>query len=154
MVTSPCLGQKGAAAAINAQLHCHRYACSGCTLFGNKYILSQLHADPNLLAMSQMTMTAVFGAIKMYGPYVVGSGPMQESPLSTQPTRTFVLDMAIVGIMRVVTVVLGLVSLKYVAVSFTETVKSSAPFFTKATERAGSGRGMLLSLSSLSGARR
>ena len=32
--------------------------------------------------------------------------------------------------MRVVTVVLGLVSLKYVAVSFTETVKSSAPFFT------------------------
>jgi len=106
------------------------YACSGCTLFGNKYILSQLHADPNLLAMSQMTMTALFGGIKMYGPYLVGSGPMQESPLSTQPTRNFVLDMAIVGIMRVVTVVLGLVSLKYVAVSFTETVKSSAPFFT------------------------
>ena len=38
--------------------------------------------------------------------------------------------MAVVGVMRVLTVVLGLVSLKYVAVSFTETIKSSAPFFT------------------------
>ena len=38
--------------------------------------------------------------------------------------------MASVGLMRVLTVVLGLVSLKYVAVSFTETIKSSAPFFT------------------------
>ena len=32
--------------------------------------------------------------------------------------------------MRVLTVLLGLVSLKYVAVSFTETIKSSAPFLT------------------------
>eukprot|EP00962_Isochrysis_galbana_P042391 scaffold15845_cov79-Isochrysis_galbana.AAC.1 len=38
--------------------------------------------------------------------------------------------MALVGFMRFVTVVLGLVSLKHGAVSFTETVKSSAPFFT------------------------
>ena len=38
--------------------------------------------------------------------------------------------MAAVGLMRFVTVMLGLLSLKYVAVSFTETIKSSAPFFT------------------------
>lgn len=106
------------------------YACSGFTLFGNKYILSTLHADPNLLAMSQMTFTASFGAFKMYGPHLLGCGPPQPSPLHTQRWRNFMLDMLIVGTMRVLTVVLGLVSLKYVAVSFTETVKSSAPFFT------------------------
>lgn len=38
--------------------------------------------------------------------------------------------MILVGSMRFSTVVLGLVALKYVAVSFTETVKSSAPLFT------------------------
>jgi uncharacterized membrane protein len=38
--------------------------------------------------------------------------------------------MALVGFMRFVTVILGLISLKHGAVSFTETIKSSAPFFT------------------------
>ncbi len=105
------------------------YVTSGCTLFGNKHILATLNADPNLLAMSQMVCTATFGAVKMYGPLLVGQPP-QPSPISTQSTRRFVIDMAIVGCMRFATIVLGLVSLKYVAVSFTETVKSSAPFFT------------------------
>ena len=106
------------------------YFFSGCTLFGNKHILSALKADPNLLAMCQMMMTATFGAVKMYGPWLTGVGPPQDSPLSTQPMRSFLCDMALVGLMRFVTVVLGLISLKYVAVSFTETIKSSAPFFT------------------------
>jgi len=105
------------------------YACSGATLFGNKHILSTLHCDPNILATSQMIITAVFGAIKMYGPRCVG-GKAQPSPLSSQPFRNFMFDMLIVGVMRFTTVMAGLVSLKYVAVSFTETVKSSAPFFT------------------------
>jgi solute carrier family 35 protein E2 len=38
--------------------------------------------------------------------------------------------MMLVGLMRGATVILGLISLRHVAVSFTETVKSSAPFFT------------------------
>lgn len=80
--------------------------------------------------MSQMVSTTFFGALKMYGPYLLDVGPLQSSPLSTQPWRTFCCDMALVGMMRFVTVILGLVSLKYVAVSFTETVKASAPFFT------------------------
>eukprot|EP00116_Pleurobrachia_bachei_P012672 sb/3472934/ len=42
----------------------------------------------------------------------------------------FVRSMALVGGMRFLTVVLGLVSLKAVAASFVETVKSSAPLFT------------------------
>ena len=105
------------------------YACSGVTLFGNKYILNTLGADPNVLAMSQMVSTATFGAIKMYGHLLTG-GRAQVSPLSSQPLSRFLLDMVIVGVMRFATVMLGLVSLKFVAVSFTETVKSSAPFFT------------------------
>jgi solute carrier family 35 protein E2 len=105
------------------------YACSGITLFGNKHIMNTLGCDPNVLAMSQMVSTATFGALKMYGHLVVGGMP-QPSPLSSQPLRNFLVDMAIVGVMRFATVMLGLVSLKFVAVSFTETVKSSAPFFT------------------------
>jgi solute carrier family 35, member E2 len=38
--------------------------------------------------------------------------------------------MILVGFMRFSTVMLGLVSLNFVPVSFTETIKSSAPFFT------------------------
>tara|TARA_B110001452_G_scaffold206988_1_gene177130 strand:+ start:1477 stop:2034 length:558 start_codon:yes stop_codon:yes gene_type:complete len=107
-----------------------RYFFSGCTLFGNKHILSTLKADPNVLAMSQMTITAVFGAIKMYGPQLTGVGPAQPTPLSSQSVPQFLASMTLVGMMRFATVMLGLISLKYVAVSFTETVKSSAPFFT------------------------
>jgi solute carrier family 35 protein E2 len=40
--------------------------------------------------------------------------------------------MTLVGIMRGTTVILGLVSLSHVAVSFTETIKASAPIFTVA----------------------
>ena len=105
------------------------YACSGVTLFGNKHIMNTLGCDPNVLAMTQMVSTFFFGALKMYGPYLFG-GRLQSSPLSSQPLRSFITDMAIVGLMRFATVMLGLVSLKFVAVSFTETVKSSAPFFT------------------------
>jgi hypothetical protein len=106
------------------------FGFSGCTLFGNKHILSTLKADPNVLAVSQMTMTAAFGAAKMYGPWLTGLGPAQPTPLSTQPPSQFLACMSLVGLMRVATVMLGLVSLKYVAVSFTETIKASAPFFT------------------------
>lgn len=38
--------------------------------------------------------------------------------------------MALVGLMRFGTVILGLIGIKYVPISFVETVKSSAPFFT------------------------
>jgi solute carrier family 35 protein E2 len=112
---------------------CGWYICSGVTLFGNKHMLSSLHAHPDLLAMSQMTITFTMGGIKVYGSFF-SSGCKRDNlpvtPASTLPTKEFLIDMAIVGIMRVVTVLLGLISLKYVAVSFTETVKSSAPFFT------------------------
>ena len=80
--------------------------------------------------MSQMCFTAFFGALKMYGPRLCGLGKEVTTPHSSQPLQNFVVDMVAVGLMRFATVMLGLVSLKFVAVSFTETVKSSAPFFT------------------------
>ena len=106
------------------------YVLSGATLFGNKHIMSTLGCDPNVLAMSQMCSTAFFGALKMYGPRLCGLGKEVATPQSSQSFNQFMCDMLTVGVMRFVTVMLGLVSLKFVAVSFTETVKSSAPFFT------------------------
>ena len=60
------------------------YLCSGGTLFSNKHIMTTLHADPSLLAMCQMSITALFGFAKMYGPWLLGLGPGEASPLSTQ----------------------------------------------------------------------
>jgi solute carrier family 35 protein E2 len=39
-------------------------------------------------------------------------------------------DMILIGAFRCVTVVLGLIALKYIAVSFVATIKSSSPLFT------------------------
>eukprot|EP00930_Biecheleria_cincta_P104644 TRINITY_DN97014_c0_g1_i1.p1 TRINITY_DN97014_c0_g1~~TRINITY_DN97014_c0_g1_i1.p1 ORF type:complete len:372 (+),score=65.64 TRINITY_DN97014_c0_g1_i1:67-1182(+) len=48
----------------------------------------------------------------------------------TRRWRKTLFQIGAVGVMRFATVVLGLVSLKHVAASFTETIKASAPFFT------------------------
>lgn len=77
------------------------------------------------LGACQMFMTAVCGFIQMYFP----CGMYQASPRLTRPPG-FYKHMILVGCTRFMTVVLGLVSLNYVAVSFTETIKSSAPLFT------------------------
>eukprot|EP00756_Hemistasia_phaeocysticola_P002405 Hpha_TRINITY_DN11660_c0_g1::TRINITY_DN11660_c0_g1_i1::g.49137::m.49137/K15284/SLC35E2; solute carrier family 35, member E2 len=98
------------------------YFASLMTLFMNKWYLSSAGGSPETLAMMQMCTTAAMGAMRILPSHWRGTAP--------QLPKTFYRDMAIVGLMRLVTVVLGLVSLKHVAVSFTETVKSSAPFFT------------------------
>lgn len=72
-----------------------------------------------------MFMTATCGFVQMYFP----CGMYQASPRLTRPAG-FYKHMTLVGCTRFMTVVLGLVSLNYVAVSFTETIKSSAPLFT------------------------
>lgn len=94
-----------------------------------------------------MVTTAVLGCAKMYVsrcacpadkgsslPFTQPNGAAEEalakSRVAAIPSRTFLRDMLVVGSLRFVTVVAGLLSLKFVAVSFTETVKSSAPFFT------------------------
>ena len=72
-----------------------------------------------------MILTTTIGLVKIGIPsLLIGlNDPLRFS-------RRFVRSMALVGGMRFLTVVLGLVSLKAVAASFVETIKSSAPLFT------------------------
>lgn len=102
------------------------YLTSLCTLFMNKIILTTPGGDKYVLGVTQMCMTATLGAIKVYGM----GGRNQPATKEAEGYNTFARDMFLVGIMRGITVILGLVSLAHVAVSFTETVKSSAPLFT------------------------
>ncbi|XP_020493843.1 solute carrier family 35 member E2A [Labrus bergylta] len=101
------------------------YCFSFCTLFLNKYILSLLEGEPSMLGAVQMLSTTVIGCLKMFVPCC-----LYQHKSRTEYPPNFVMIMLFVGLMRFTTVVLGLVSLKNVAVSFSETVKSSAPIFT------------------------
>lgn len=101
------------------------YFFSFCTLFLNKYILSLLEGEPSVLGAVQMLSTTLIGSMKMCIPCCL----YQHKARNEYPVN-FIMIMLFVGLMRFVTVVLGLVSLKNVAVSFAETVKSSAPIFT------------------------
>ncbi|KAK9501117.1 hypothetical protein O3M35_002222 [Rhynocoris fuscipes] len=106
------------------------YIFSGCTLFLNKYILSYMEADPTLLGTFQMLMTGICGFIQLYFP----CGMYKPHHRLARPPG-FYKHMILVGCTRFLTVILGLVSLNYVAVSFTETIKSSAPIFTVVISR-------------------
>ncbi|KAK6472322.1 solute carrier family 35 member E2A-like isoform X1 [Huso huso] len=101
------------------------YFFSFCTLFLNKYILSLLEGEPGMLGAVQMLSTSIIGFMKMYFPCC-----LYQHKARTEYPPNFIMIMLFVGLMRFATVVLGLVSLKNVAVSFAETVKSSAPIFT------------------------
>ncbi|TRY98000.1 hypothetical protein DNTS_022644 [Danionella cerebrum] len=98
---------------------------SFCTLFLNKYILSLLEGEPGMLGAVQMLSTTVIGCVKVFVPC-----PLYKHKPRNEFPQNFIMIMLFVGLMRFTTVVLGLVSLKNVAVSFAETVKSSAPMFT------------------------
>lgn len=56
--------------------------------------------------------------------------PQQRRGWGIFGNRKLLRSLAIVGFLRALTVLLGLLSLSHVAVSFVETVKSSAPLFT------------------------
>ncbi|NWS04143.1 S35E2 protein, partial [Motacilla alba] len=119
---------------------------SFCTLFLNKYILSLLEGEPSMLGAVQMLSTTFIGCIKMFVPCCLYQ---HKTRISYPPN--FIMIMLFVGLMRFATVVLGLVSLKNVAVSFAETVKSSAPIFTVIMSRMilGEYTGLLVNLSLL-----
>ena len=97
------------------------YLFSGLTLFLNKYILMTLEGDATLLGTCQMLLTLGCGYAQVV---------MERKGGVTKKPNSFYRHMVIVGGMRYATVLLGLIALNYVAVSFTETVKSSAPAFT------------------------
>mmetsp|Transcript_99338 Transcript_99338/g.289912 ORF Transcript_99338/g.289912 Transcript_99338/m.289912 type:complete len:366 (-) Transcript_99338:85-1182(-) len=125
------------------------YLTSFGTLLLNKHILGTLHVQPNTLAVVQMVSTAIYGALKTLSLKNLSQRLLQvlaagkagadgkdlEDPASRKGHKASgwqrsLGQMGLVGAMRFATVVLGLVSLKHVAASFTETIKASAPFFT------------------------
>lgn len=101
------------------------YFFSFSTLFLNKYILTYLKGDPTVLGTVQMLMTTMCGLIQLYVPCKLYNHVEREGK-----PRRFILNMLMVGSMRFGTVILGLIALKWISVSFTETIKSSAPIFT------------------------
>ncbi|XP_033107647.1 solute carrier family 35 member E2A-like [Anneissia japonica] len=107
------------------------YIFSFCTLFLNKYILSTLGGEPKMLGSVQMVMTTICGFFKMFIPCCLYRHKSRE-----ERPPGFIKNMMLLGIMRFATVVLGLVALKNIAVSFTETIKSTAPLFTVLIARA------------------
>ncbi|XP_039732823.1 solute carrier family 35 member E2B isoform X2 [Pteropus medius] len=121
---------------------------SFCTLFLNKHILTLPEGLPGLCppfsGAVQMLSTTFIGCLKTLVPCCLYQ---HKSRLSYPPN--FITTMLFVGLMRFATVVLGLVSLKNVAVSFAETVKSSAPIFTVVLSRLilGEHTGLLVNLS-------
>lgn len=108
------------------------YLFSAFNLFANKYIISYLRGDPALLAMNQMFMCMLLGFIQLRfscGLFVNRHQSMNIWSSSQRP-KLLQKPMLILGTLRFTTLVLGLTSLNYVPVSFTETIKSSAPLFT------------------------
>ena len=74
-----------------------------------------------------MVSTTLLGLLQMYFPCGMYK-PVKRDKLPPN----FYRNMIFVGGTRFLTVFLGLIALRYVAVSFTETIKSSAPIFTVA----------------------
>ena len=75
-----------------------------------------------------MSAVIILGCLQRRHPLALFSIPAVPSPSTKIPL--FSKDMVIIGSFRFITVFLGLYALKYVEVSFTETVKSTAPAFT------------------------
>jgi len=105
------------------------YFFSFTTILLNKHILTTLKGDAVLLATAQMAVTCVLGYLQIHFPLGMAL-ESDSSQLGQAKPKGFWRNMFVVGSMRFSTVLLGLVALEYVAVSFTETVKSSAPIFT------------------------
>lgn len=92
----------------------------------NKTILSpgaDGHVGPLALVLAQMLSTVVFGKLRE----VIGRPSTSTSKLDWVKQRKSLL---VLGLFRFFVAVMGLISLRYVAASFTETIKASSPFFT------------------------
>lgn len=90
-------------------------------------ILSELGATSAQLGLCQMVATALFGALKVWS---MGDRRVDDRSKSRQTRRQLRLTLVMLASLRMTSVILGLVSLKHVPASFTETIKSTAPLFT------------------------
>ncbi|RLN58135.1 hypothetical protein BBJ29_005978 [Phytophthora kernoviae] len=102
------------------------YVISLATLWTNRYIVAKLRVDSNLLSLAQLGMSVVGGLGSEL--YLVGWTVCKRG--LRKVLNDGLKDMVLLAGVRILTVLLGLTALKYIAVSFTQTIKSSAPFFT------------------------
>ncbi|UJR09098.1 hypothetical protein I4U23_013345 [Adineta vaga] len=102
------------------------YVSSATTLFSNKYILSTFNGDAFSLGTNQLLLSVITGYMQIQ---IINriSAQIHKNPSTI---KTIFQDMILIGAFRCVTVILGLVALKYIAVSFVATIKSSSPLFT------------------------
>ena len=102
------------------------YIFSGLTLFFNKYIVAVMGGSEAVLSSTQMLCTLIGGYIQLSFPL----GMFDVTPERKVLPKDFNKNMMIVGGLRFATVLLGIFALDYLEISFTETVKSTAPAFT------------------------
>lgn len=91
----------------------------------NKHLVSAGHGvpvSPLTMALVQTASTVLWGGLSQLW--------IGRPSRSQQTGRDVQLKLLGLGVLRFGTVVLGLISLREVAASFTETVKASSPFFT------------------------
>ncbi|CAF0829225.1 unnamed protein product [Rotaria sordida] len=102
------------------------YISSAATIFSNKYILSHLDGDAFSLGANQLVISVISGYIQIQFINKFHN-QLDKNPIIM---KNIFRDMMFIGAFRSVTVMLGLVALKYIAVSFVATIKSSSPLFT------------------------
>jgi solute carrier family 35 protein E2 len=114
------------------------YLFSAFTLYLNKYIVGTQKVNPNLVGTVQMVVTCVLGFAqlkktewKMKSKNQLISTVLSEpSSNQKQGKLLFLRNMIIIGLLRLFSIVLGLMALRVATISFVETIKSSSPVFT------------------------
>ncbi|ETV69994.1 hypothetical protein, variant [Aphanomyces astaci] len=128
------------------------YVMSLLALWANKFLVSTIAIDTSLLSMMQLVMSVACGAlvevravgaakfaVDLRGAFMwTTSFPPHNAPskaahaytASPPPIPCRITDMVTLGGVRILNLVCDLVALKYISVSLSQTIKSSAPFFT------------------------
>jgi len=104
----------------------------------NKRLLSDGHTvEPRQLALVQTFTTVLIGGVcearsRRREVYTIDIDNEEEDSVKKSGTSFMqkLGALALLGLLRFLVIVFGLISLKHVAASFTETVKASGPFFT------------------------
>ena len=101
------------------------------TLWTNRYVVTTLQVDSNVLSLAQLSMSVLGGlSLELY---LVGWTVCKRS--LRKVVSGGLKEMVLLAGVRILTVLLGLTSLKYIAVSFTRTwLRGSLSFFSCAAE--------------------
>lgn len=92
------------------------YLLSLITLWTNRYVVAKLQIDSNYLSLAQLGSSVVCGLASEV--YLVGWEACKNG-IRKVISGGGLKDMVVLGGVRILTVLLGLTALKYIAVSFT-----------------------------------